>query len=98
MSYEFNLPLKFVDSFDLINFNPRMILFSGVLQYVPNPYDILCNAVSLNPDYICIDRTALGTDSLWRIQDNSSFINVQFPIPTVVFVSPDLFHLWLDIA
>ena len=37
-------------------YKPNVIIFSGVLQYLPNPYAILKKAISSKADYIVIDR------------------------------------------
>jgi len=39
-------------------YQPNVVLFSGVLQYLPEPYAILEQAISRQPDYIVIDRTS----------------------------------------
>ena len=36
---------------------PNVVLFSSVLQYLPEPYAALEEAISRQPDYIVIDRT-----------------------------------------
>ena len=36
--------------------NPNVVLFSGVLQYLPEPFAILQEAISSKADYIVIDR------------------------------------------
>jgi putative methyltransferase (TIGR04325 family) len=36
---------------------PHVVLFSGVLQYLPQPSSVLARAVAAQPDYLVIDRT-----------------------------------------
>jgi putative methyltransferase (TIGR04325 family) len=38
-----------------------VLLFSGVLQYLPDPYSAIDEAVRLAPRYMVLDRTTVGT-------------------------------------
>jgi len=46
---------------------PDIILFSSVLQYLPNPYEQLRNAIRKGFPYILIDRTGFSLDGCARI-------------------------------
>lgn len=43
-------------------------LFSGVLQYLRNPYKALVAVVALNPDIIIMDRTPIGARDRYMVQ------------------------------
>lgn len=70
LANEYNLPIQFITDMHSIQVAPRVVVFSSVLQYLPNPYDILKDALRLCPEYIILDRTAFGPDEFWSIQIN----------------------------
>jgi len=49
--------LSFHNSIAEVKHPPNVVLFSSVLQYLPEPYAILEQAIGSQPDYILIDRT-----------------------------------------
>ncbi len=71
--------LKFFDSivkFDSKN-RPNLLVLSSVLQYLPDPYEVLDNLMKLEPDVIVIDRTSFlkySTREHLRIQNNPTNI------------------------
>ena len=55
-----NDQLRFHSSIEEINtVEPFIILFGGVLQYVPDPYTVIENALRYKPDAVALDRTPM---------------------------------------
>ncbi|WP_156898704.1 methyltransferase, TIGR04325 family [Bradyrhizobium erythrophlei] len=50
--------LRFFETIEpaTLEMEPDIVLFSGVLQYLDDPFGILAKAVSLNPEFIVVDR------------------------------------------
>ena len=63
ISRKYNLPIKFVKSLKSIDFNPNLIIFSSVLQYIPNLEEVLIQTCKLDPEVILIDRTCYTNNS-----------------------------------
>jgi putative methyltransferase (TIGR04325 family) len=42
---------------------PDVVLFSGVLQYLPEPEQVLAQTVAMGPEYVVIDRTPFLDDA-----------------------------------
>lgn len=63
ISKKYNLPIKFLTSLKNIEFNPDIIIFSSVLQYIPNLEEILMQTYKLEPQIILIDRTCYTNNS-----------------------------------
>ena len=55
--------LKFYQTVDICleEQNPNVLLFSSVLQYIENPYELLDNILLNEFEYIVIDRTSFST-------------------------------------
>ena len=64
--------LNFVETMEQVaNIEPPdVIIFSGVLQYLDDPYDILSRAVELGPSAIIVDRSPMSAaaDDTFTIQ------------------------------
>jgi putative methyltransferase (TIGR04325 family) len=54
----------------LANHRPNVVLFSGVLQYLPKPYEVLREAIDSLAEYIIVDRNPF-------IEANASILSVQ---------------------
>lgn len=54
-----NENLHFFESIEdcLLAFTPDVFLFSSVLQYLENPFDLITKLISTNPEFILVDRT-----------------------------------------
>ncbi len=75
---------------------PNVILFSGVLQYIQNPFDLLKTVVDAGVQYIIIDRTpfsALNRD--WLCVQSVSPEIYQASYPSWIFSEPS-FELFLS--
>jgi putative methyltransferase (TIGR04325 family) len=59
LARKFGVPLKFNSSFVEadVSKHPKVLLFSGVLQYLEHWQSILQHGLSLKPEHIVIDRT-----------------------------------------
>lgn len=57
--------LKFYESISncLTENNPNVVLFSSVLQYLPDPYAVLKEVFAISPDLIILDRTSYFHDT-----------------------------------
>jgi len=66
-------------------YKPNVIIFSGVLQYLPNPYAILKKAISSKADYIVIDRNPF-------IVEGKTILSIQKVPKTIVDSS---YPVWL---
>ena len=84
ISRKYNLPLKFLNSIKSIDFNPDLIIFSSVLQYIPNLEEVLIEANKLAPKIILIDRTCYTSNShmRWHNQLVKCYYdkNISYPI------------------
>ncbi len=84
ISGKYNLPIKFKESLEKIEFIPDLIIFSSVLQYIPNLNEVLIQANKLAPEKIIIDRTCYTKKSKmkWHIQLNECYYEktVSYPI------------------
>lgn len=47
---------------------PDIVIASGVLEYLPDRYDVLVELASLNPDKIIVDRSPIGEKERFMIQ------------------------------
>jgi putative methyltransferase (TIGR04325 family) len=66
-------------------YKPNVIIFSGVLQYLPNPYAILKKAINSRADYIVIDRNPF-------IVEGKTILSIQKVPKTIVDSS---YPVWL---
>ena len=84
ISKKYNLPIKFKKSLDEIEFIPDLIIFSSVLQYIPNLEEVLIKANKIAPKKIVIDRTCYTKKSKmkWHIQLNECYYEktISYPI------------------
>ena len=60
LAKDYNLKISFQDNIKKIEEHPDIIIFSSVLQYLPNPYEVIEEANKLKPKYIIIDVLHLG--------------------------------------
>jgi len=56
--------------------SPQVVLASGVLQYMPNPVEVLNSFVSTEAEYIVIDRTPFALDGRQVISTQSVPISI----------------------
>ena len=77
----YKLPLYFSSDFSQHLDDVKIVILSGVLQYIPNPYDLLQDISRLRPEFILIDRTAFGSDDFWRLQLNRGHYSVTLQYP-----------------
>jgi putative methyltransferase (TIGR04325 family) len=78
---QYKLPIIFCNHLSELSSKPDIVILSSVLQYIPNPYEIIDNIARLQPSYIILDRTSFGVDKYWRIQVNSGFYDVDISYP-----------------
>ena len=64
-----NHELHFYESVDdcLHEQNPNVLLLSGVLQYLPEPYAFLENALQIGIPYVIVERTAFNANGVDRL-------------------------------
>jgi putative methyltransferase (TIGR04325 family) len=89
---QYTLPIQFEQSLQAIKDQPLMIIFSSVLQYLEDPYSVLQYALSLQPKYILLDRTALSVDcsKSWWIQDDSRYYGAKIRYPMSPLLEAEL--------
>ena len=70
LSLKTNLDLHFYTSLGALNYSPDILIFSSVLQYLPDSSELLIAASLLEPNLIILDRTAFSRDGLskWWLQ------------------------------
>ncbi len=93
-----NNQLKFYYDIEtcLIEENPDVILFSGVIQYLPYPYGFLENLVKYNFEYIIFDRTPFiegGQERLTVQKVHPSIYEASMP---AYFFNQDKFLSYLE--
>lgn len=77
--------LKFHESISdcLIENNPNVVLLSSVLQYLPDPYEVLKEVLAINSDLIILDRTCYQygaeKDELFIQKVPSSIYSASYP-------------------
>jgi putative methyltransferase (TIGR04325 family) len=77
--------LTFAESFEKASSYgmPDIVLFSGVLQYLPDPMTILAQTLEVRPRFIMIDRTPIiaGDRNIIRLQKQSGgLIRSSYPV------------------
>ncbi len=93
MFANYDFPLYFSTSFLHCPDNVKIVILSGVLQYIPNPYEVLESIVRLHPEFILIDRTAFGSDHFWRLQLNRGVYSVEVQYPHRCIAKMKVFNL-----
>jgi putative methyltransferase (TIGR04325 family) len=81
---EFNLPIQFIESiWEFPVKNVKILVCSGVLQYVEDWQNVVSDLLACKPQYILVDRMPL-TDSPTSIlvQENEGYYNpkVSYPV------------------
>ncbi len=71
LSTDFNLPITYFERLRDVPIDASLIILSSVLQYIPNPDEIIREIVTSSPRYVLIDRTAFETSPIWRVQENN---------------------------
>ena len=89
LASDFNLPLTFSSSLSNIPNKIDLVILSGLLQYVPNPYSILSEVLILSPQYLLIDRTSFSNDHKWKLQVNDDYYStpVNYPFRSLNYSS-----------
>ncbi len=92
-TYFANDVLSFYNSLadSIRHYQPNVVLFSGVLQYLPEPYVILQEAISSKADYIVIDRNPFivkGETVLSLQKVPKSIVDSSYPV--WLFNEPEL--------
>ena len=73
------------------------ILFSNVLQYLDNPYEILQNALSKNVDYILIDKTSFTLNNKERITIQKVYPHIyDTSLPCRLFAESEFLSIFTD--
>ena len=93
MFAHYHLPLYFSSDFSQCPDSVKIIILSGVLQYIPNPYEVLELISKLQPEFILIDRTAFGSDKFWRLQLNRGVYSVPIEYPHRCIAKMNVFKL-----
>ena len=78
---KYNLPVRFSECIPSLGQSPKLIILSSVLQYIDNPYKVLESILAETPEYVLIDRTAFGRDSLWHLQLNKDVYSDDISYP-----------------
>ena len=85
-SYFQNTELTFYEAIDQISIedNINLALFSGVLQYIENPYSIVDQIISLGIDNILVDRTNFDcnnkADEVYIQKNRNNKIKSEYPV------------------
>ena len=81
---KYNLELNFCDSLLNVKLHPYIVIFSSVLQYIPNHNSIIKSVNELGPKYIFIDRTCFTNrkEIYWWVQQVKNYysINISYPV------------------
>ena len=81
---KYNINLNFSNSLLSINLHPDIVVFSSVLQYLPDPYATINTVKSIGPKFILIDRTCFTKSKKinWWVQlvNNYYSINISYPV------------------
>jgi putative methyltransferase (TIGR04325 family) len=77
--------------------HPNVILFSGVLQYLPEPYVVLKKAISSKADYIIIDRNPFirKGDTRLSVQKVPGYL-IKSSYPIWLFNEIDIKNIFLE--
>lgn len=75
ISEKYKLPIKFITSIDMMKFTPNIVIFSSVLQYLPEVHNLIEEVKKLSPNYIIIDRTWFtnSKDKKWWVQRTKNY-------------------------
>lgn len=60
LRHRYKLGVKFINKIEELQSMPSIVIASGVLQYLKNPYHVLEKIARLDPQYILLDRLAYG--------------------------------------
>lgn len=77
----YNIPCIFSENLEQAGSHIKVVIFSSVLQYIPEPYLILKEAGSLRASYILIDRTAFGLGTRYKRQVVQSYYSQDISYP-----------------
>jgi len=82
--------MKFIISTnDIEDKNYDLVLMNSVLQYVPNPYEILTSILQRKPDRILITRTPFSpNDDFWTVQKSDLKANGPGILPASISNEP----------
>ena len=81
-----NTELKFYEAIEQISIkqNLNIALFSGVLQYIEEPYSIVDQTIALGIDYILVDRTNFDydkeVDEVYIQRNRNNKIKSEYPV------------------
>lgn len=84
LASRFQLHIEFLNDLSDLPANPNMIIFSSVLQYIPNFSQVLRDAAQLGPRLILIDRTAFAhkrSSNDWWIQNEPFYYRIPISYP-----------------
>lgn len=81
LSAKYDLPITFLETIDSISAIPKLVILSGVLQYIPDAFDVISRIIAISPDYIIIDRTSVGDSSMWSLQQHSTYYKIPLAYP-----------------
>ena len=75
LAQSYTLPICFYEQGEADGLNPDILILSSVLQYLPDPFQVIHQWTQLKrPRIIFIDRTPVTkTPSYWSIQDNDNY-------------------------
>lgn len=80
----YQLSVSYVEILSDLSDRPDFFIFSSVLQYIPNAYQVLREAAALTPRLILIDRTAYTSKSpseQWWIQNELDYYRIPISYP-----------------
>lgn len=81
---EYSLSIEFLNSLSLLESVPDVLILSGVLPYLSDPFLVLDEVAKLKPKAIIVDRTAITDSSTlqWFVQENPGYYRepVSYPI------------------
>ena len=84
LARSYNLNFKFISDINCLVSKPNIIIFSSVLQYIPNAQQVLLKAFELQPRLILIDRTAFVSTQdaeQWWIQSEPNYYSIPISYP-----------------
>jgi len=83
ISKMFNLPVRFVDDLSQISDKPHILIFSGVLQYIPDWRQVVSIALQKKPPFIVIDRQPLtNAETQIYVQENDGYYESKVSYPS----------------
>ena len=94
----YSLPIEYTTSLSDVPQQPLLIILSAVIQYLPDPIEILESLVGTCPKYIILDRLALRASSqkLWWLQIEKNYYSKHISYPIAPLLEEDIFSTLIN--